>query len=233
MQPWWRACLAELIGTFALVFIGAGAIVVDVQTGGGVGLLGIALAHGIVLAVMVTATMNISGGHINPAVTVGAWVGRQIGGKLAILYILSQLLGGVVAGVLLNGLYPPEAAMAAKLGTPVLADGIGFGQGMMIELILTFFLVFAVFGTAIDERAPRVGGFGIGLVLVFDILAGGPLTGASMNPARTFGPALASGIWDDHLVYWFGPLLGGIAAALIYSRLLMGQSEEQPTATPD
>lgn len=232
MGEQWRASLAELIGTFALVFIGAGAIIIDSHTEGGVGLLGIAFAHGLVLSVVVTATMNISGGHINPAVTFGALLGRLIDGKTALLYVVAQLAGAVLAGLLLKALYPPAAAAAVGLGTPVLADGVGFTRGVLIEAVLTFLLVFAVFGTAVDPRAPKVGGFGIGLVLVFDILAGGPLTGASMNPARTFGPALAGGVWTDHLVYWIGPLLGGGVAALLYSHLLLAPKRDSDEAAP-
>jgi glycerol uptake facilitator-like aquaporin len=108
----------------------------------------------------------------------------------------------------------------------VLSEVVTFGQGVVVEAVLTFLLVFAVFGTAVDPRAPRVGGFAIGLVLTFDILAGGPLTGASMNPARTFGPAIASGVWADHLVYWVGPILGGIVAAGLYRNLLTGSSDD-------
>ncbi|MFQ5747362.1 MAG: MIP/aquaporin family protein [Gemmatimonadota bacterium] len=224
MRDSWRPCLAEMIGTFGLIFIGAGSIVMDVHTGGGVGLLGIAFAHGIVLAVMVSATMGISGGHINPAVTIGAWVGRAIGTRLAILYILSQLVGAVLGAALLAAIYPSTAVQAASLGTPLLAEGVGVGQGILIEAVLTFFLVFVVYGTAVDRRAPKLGGMAIGLVLVFDILAGGPLTGASMNPARTFGPALVGGIWTHHVVYWAGPVLGGLVAGLVYSRALMRET---------
>lgn len=220
-RPWFKPFLAEAIGTFGLIFFGAGSIIMDSYTGGGVGLVGIALAHGVVLAVVITATAVISGGHINPAVTIGVWIGRKIEGRMALIYIAAQLLGATVAAAFLAGLYPTGAVDAASLGTPMLADGISIGTGIVIEAILTFFLVFAVFGTAVDSRAPNLGGWAIGLVLVFAILAGGPLTGASLNPARTFGPALVGGYWAGHIVYWVGPILGGIVAAGIYSRLLM------------
>ncbi len=220
MATTWQRCLAEAIGTFALIFIGAGAIIANVISDGGVGLVGIAFAHGIVLAVVVTATMNISGGHINPAVTVGLWSVRKIDSKHALLYIIAQLVGAVLGALALKFLYPAGAAASVSLGTPVPLGGLSFATAAAIEAVLTFFLVFAVFGTAVDHRAPKVGGFAIGLVLVFDILAGGPLTGASMNPARTFGPALVSGTWTQHLVYWIGPILGGVVAAIVYGRLL-------------
>ncbi len=224
-RPWFQPFLAEAIGTFALVFFGAGSIVMDHYTGGGVGLVGIALAHAVALAVAITATAHISGGHINPAVTIGAWIGKVIDGRMALIYIVAQLLGAVVAASFLSSLYPAASVEAVSLGTPMLADGVSVSTGIMVEAILTFFLVFAVFGTAVDARAPRLGGWAIGLVLVFDILAGGPLTGASMNPARTFGPALVGGHWANHIVYWVGPILGGIVAAGVYSRLLMPKTD--------
>jgi len=224
-RPWFQPFLAEAIGTFALIFFGAGSIVMDHYTGGGVGLVGIALAHAVALAVAITATAHISGGHINPAVTIGAWIGKVIDGRMALIYIVAQLLGAVVAASFLSSLYPAASVEAVSLGTPMLADGVSVSTGIMVEAILTFFLVFAVFGTAVDARAPKLGGWAIGLVLVFDILAGGPLTGASMNPARTFGPALVGGHWANHIVYWVGPILGGIVAAGVYSRLLMPKTD--------
>jgi MIP family channel proteins len=216
-----KAYIAEFIGTFAFVFIGAGAIITNTWFAGTVGLIGIALAHGLALAIMISATGHISGGHINPAVTVGFLVAGKMKVGKGIGYIASQLTGGIVAGLLLRVIFPAAVWTQVNLGTPGLDPRIGVGTGILVELILTFFLVFAVFGTAVDERAPKLGGFGIGLVLVFDILMGGPLTGASMNPARTFGPAVASAFWTNHYVYWVGPLLGGIIAALIYRHLLM------------
>jgi len=229
-RPWFKPFLAEAIGTFGLIFFGAGSIIMNAYTDGGVGLVGIALAHGVVLAVVITATAHISGGHINPAVTIGVWVGRKIETRMALIYIAAQLLGATVAAAFLAGLYPTAAVDAASLGTPMLADGISVSTGIMIEAILTFFLVFTVFGTAVDSRAPNLGGWAIGLVLVFAILAGGPLTGASLNPARTFGPALLGGYWTGHIVYWVGPILGGIVAAGIYSRLLMPKADEATAA---
>jgi MIP family channel proteins len=224
----WRPCLAELIGTFALVFIGAGVVcadsfLVNVQrASGGIGLLGIALAHGLVLAIIVSATGHISGGHINPAVTAGFLVTGRITRTLGILYILSQLVGAILASLLLRAIFPADAWQPATLGTPALGMAISYWDGVLLEFILTFFLVFTVFAVAVDERAPKsIYGFAIGLVLTFDILAGGPLTGAAMNPARAFGPALVSGSWNDHLVYWIGPLLGGMAAALLYNYALL------------
>jgi MIP family channel proteins len=217
-----RRLTAEALGTFGLVFIGAAVVVVN---GGfpnsGIGLLGIALAHAVVLSVMVTATMTISGGHLNPAVTAGLLVARRIDAGSAAAYIVAQLVAAVIAAVLVKLLLPTHAVRGALLGVPVIASSVSLGQAIGIELVLTFFLVSAVFGTAVSPDAPRVGGFGIGLVLLFDILVGGPLTGAAMNPARAFGPALVAGTWVGQLVYWIGPIVGGILAALLWEYVLL------------
>jgi len=217
-------CIAEFIGTFALVFIGAGAICTNQLTNGQVTLVGIALAHGLALSVAISATGHISGAHFNPAVTLGFVATGRMKGSAAGAYILAQLLGAIVASLFLAVIFPPDVKNAVNLGTPGLGEGIGIGTGILVEIILTFLLIFSIFGTAVDPRAPKIGGFGIGLTVAFDILAGGPLTGASMNPARTFGPALVSGFWDGHIVYWIGPIIGGVVAALIYNSLLMEKS---------
>jgi aquaporin Z len=217
-----RRLVAEALGTFGLVFVGAAVVVVN---GGfpnsGIGLIGIALAHAVVLSVMITATMTISGGHLNPAVTIGLLVARRIAPGAAAAYIVAQLAAACVAALLVKLLLPPEAVRNALLGVPVIANSMSFNQAIGLEAILTFFLVTAVFGTAVSLDAPRVGGFGIGLVLLFDILVGGPLTGAAMNPARAFGPALVAGEWVGHLVYWIGPILGGVLAALLWEYFLL------------
>jgi MIP family channel proteins len=224
--------IAEALGTFGLVFIGAAVVVVN---GGfpnsGIGLLGIALAHAVVLSVMVTSTMTISGGHLNPAVTIGLLVGRRIDVVSAAAYIVTQLVAAVVAAFLVKALLPAAAVRDAQVGVPVIAGSVSLGQAIGIELVLTFFLVSAVYGTAVSADAPRVGGFGIGLVLLFDILVGGPLTGAAMNPARAFGPAVVSGEWVGHIVYWAGPLLGGIIAALLWEYGLLPRGVQRRRKT--
>ncbi|MBI2861436.1 MAG: aquaporin [Chloroflexi bacterium] len=213
----WRASLAELFGAFGLIFMGAGSIIADAYTGGKVGLVGIALAHALVLGVVVSATMHLSGGHINPAVTLSFMTTGRIGVGPGIAYIVAQLIGATLAGLMLLVVFPSNVYQKVSLGATLLAPEIGFWTGVLIEAVLTFFLVFTVFATAVDPRGPKsIAGFGIGLVLAFDILAAGPLTGASINPARTFGPALAGGYWANHLVYWIGPIVGGVVAALIY-----------------
>ncbi len=216
-QPVWKAAVAELIGTFALIFMGAGSILADAMTGGKVGMTGIALAHGLAIATMVSATGHISGGHLNPAVT-GAFVvtGRLPVGS-GIVYVVAQLVGASLAAFFLSASFPEAIRKATMLGTPALAPGLSAGTGIIVEAILTFFLVFAVFGTAVDARGPRAaGGLFIGLVIAMDILAGGALTGGAMNPARAFGPALFAGAWTNHAVYWVGPLLGGAVAGWLY-----------------
>jgi MIP family channel proteins len=223
--PLARPVVAELVGTFAFFFIGAGAIVTNTMTHGAVGLVGIALAHGLALSIMISVFGATSGGHFNPAVTIGFLVTRRIAPLLALLYIVAQLGGGILAGLLLRIIFPEAVWQAAQLGTPNLAPGVSFGTGVLLEAVLTFFLLLAVFGTAVDERAPKIGGFGIGLTVLFDILMGGPLTGASMNPARTFGPALAGGFWQNDLVYWIGPIIGGIIAALLYEHVILPRRE--------
>jgi len=203
-----RPCLAEFIGTFALIFVGIGAI----KTAGH-DVLGVALAHGLTIAAFVSATMHISGGQLNPAVTFGLLCGRHMTLASALRYWIAQLLGGFTAALICRGLFGREVIVT---GTPQLAINLNAGQGILVEAILTFFLVFVVYGTAIDERGRRVAGFAIGSAITLDILFGGPLTGAAMNPARVFGPALASNFWRDHYVYWIGPLVGGALAGFVY-----------------
>jgi MIP family channel proteins len=170
---------------------------------------------------MVSATAGISGGHLNPAVTFGLMLADKIDLKGAIAYWIAQLAGATAAGFLLIELLGRQAVVD---GTPTLGKEVTLGHGILIEAVLTFFLVFVVFGSAVDSRAPKIGGLAIGLTVALDILFGGPLTGAAMNPARTFGPALAAGHWTCHAVYWAGPLLGGGLAGLIYGRFLIKQS---------
>jgi MIP family channel proteins len=220
-----RRSLAELVGTFGFVFIGCAVVVMKSAPGAGYGLLGIAWGHAIALSIMVTATMAISGGHLNPAVTVGLFVGRRINGATAVGYIVAQLVGAVVAAFAVKHLFPVVSVRATSLGTPALAGNVQLSQAIGIEAILTFFLVSMVFGTCVNSEAPKVGGFAIGLVLLCDVLIGGPLTGAAANPARAFGPALVSGQWVAHSVYWIGPLLGGIVAGLIWEYVLLPRRE--------
>ncbi len=222
-----RPLTAEFIGTFGLVFIGGGAVVVNEARSGALGLTGIALAHAMVLAVMVTALMSVSGAHFNPAVTLGLWLTNKIEAKDAGLYVVTQLIAAVVAAVSIKALLPALAGEITGYGTPRIAGDVEFMKAIVIEAILTFFLVSAVFGTAVSSQAPNVGGFGIGLVLLFDILVGGPLTGAAMNPARAFGPALVAGEWVGQGAFWVGPLLGGAVAALVWGKVLLPKEDSE------
>jgi MIP family channel proteins len=221
-----RRSIAESLGTFALVFIGTASVASKSLAEVHYGILGIAIAHAVVLSVMVTATMNISGGHLNPAVTLGLLAARRTNVATASAYIPAQLAGAVLASLLVKTLYPVAMTRAVSLGTPSIAGTITLQQAIGWELVLTFFLVSAVFGTCVNPDAPKVGGFAVGLVLLFDILVGGALTGAAMNPARAFGPALVSGQWVGHIVYWVGPILGGVAAALLWEHVLLPKRAE-------
>jgi aquaporin TIP len=227
MPSLFRRSVAEALGTFALVFIGVAAVVEKSASGANFGLLGIAVAHAIVLSVMITATMAISGGHLNPAVTIGLLVARRTSARTALAYIPAQLIGAVLGALAVKLLFPVPAVRAALLGTPSVAGNVQLSQAIVLEAILTFFLVSAVFGTCVNSEAPKVGGFAVGLVLLFDILVGGPLTGAAMNPARAFGPALVAGQWVAHIVYWIGPILGGVAAALLWEYVLLPPRERK------
>ncbi len=221
-----RPLTAEFFGTFGLVFIGAGSIVVNEARSGALGLLGVALAHAIVLSVMVTALMRISGAHFNPAVTFGLWLANKIQAKDAGLYVLTQLVAAVVAALLVKTLLPSVAGEITGYGVPRIASDVDLIQAILLEAILTFFWVSAVFGTAVSPEAPSgIGGFGIGLVLLFAILVGGPLTGAALNPARAFGPAAIANDWVGQGAYWIGPLLGGAVAALVWGKVLLPKDE--------
>src|SRR5438874_3132006 len=225
-----QQCVAEFIGTFALIFIGVGVIANHSNLTGNAGLLAVALAHGFTIAVMVSATGGISGGHLNPAVTLGVWVGRKIDGRGAVAYWISQLAGAVAAAAIVGALLQGPDMSGKELvfkGTPALGKGATGLQSIGIEAVLTFFLVFVVYGSAVDVRAPKIGGLAIGLTIALDILFGGPFTGAAMNPARVFGPALIGGQWDHHYVYWIGPLLGGALAGLVYGRFLIRPAPEK------
>jgi aquaporin TIP len=210
-----RALLAEAAGSFWFMFLGAGAIIADANGSGG-GLLSIALAHGLALAVAVSAFGGLSGAHFNPAVTFAlAIVGRHPWSRVP-TYWIAQLAGGLLAGFALRGIFDFALAAIDKshLGTPALANGVSVPVAIGVEAILTIFLVWAVYGTAVSPLAPRIAGFGIGLTVATDILMGGPLTGAAMNPARHVATAIPAAFFDNWYVYWIGPLLGGAIAAL-------------------
>lgn len=214
------ALVAELVGTFALIFIGAGTGAI-----GAGGLIGVAMAHGFVVVGFAYAFGHISGTHINPAVTIGVWIAGKMDGSRTIAYIVVQLIGGIFGAFALRYVL---GGTETGLGATVLTQGLEVGGatitispvvGVFLEAILTFFLVNAVLNAAISGRVGSMSGLSIGLTLIALILVGGPLTGASLNPARTLGPAVASGNFSQLWVYFVGPILGAIAAALLYRGL--------------
>ena len=225
MRDSWRHLVAEFIGTFALVFVGGASIMIARDTNSPAGLLGIALAHGLILAVMVSALMRISG-HFNPAVTLGFLATRRIEASMAGVYIVGQIIGAIVAAYVLKFTFPFTLFEATRGGGQAVALQVTGGQAFVLEAIATFFLALVVFGTAVDPKAPRVGGLAIGFVVAADILAIGPLTGASMNPARSFGPAVASGIFEAQIIYWLAPITGAVIASLLYEHLFLRREVE-------
>lgn len=211
-----KSLVVEFIGTFALIFIGAGAVAIDVG-----GLIGAAFAHGFVVVAFVYAYGHISGTHINPAVTLGLLIAGEIEFIAAIGYWVVQFLGGILGAVLLNVVLPNPS----DLGVTILTEGVTPVQGLVIEIVLTFFLVSIIFSTAVNGKAGNFAGLAIGFTLVACILMGGPLTRASLNPARTLGPAIVSGNYADIWLYFVGPLAGGILAALFYIGVLRDKEE--------
>ena len=225
MRDSWRHFIAEFIGTFALVFVGGASIMLAKDSSSPAGLLEIALSHGLILAVMVSAFMRISG-HFNPAVTLGFLATQRIEPMMAGVYVIAQILGAIIGAYFLKFTFPFTLFDVTHGGGQSLALQVSGTQGFALEAVATFFLVLTVFGTVVDPRAPRIGGLGIGFVIAADILAIGPLTGGSMNPARSFGPAVASGYFEAQLLYWFAPIVGGVAAALLYEHLFIRRGEE-------
>jgi len=229
----WRAVIAEFIATAIFVFLGAGSVVVIVNLVGVESsedvsaLIAIALVHGLAIAALVSATATISGGHINPAVTFAAVITGRLKLGTGVLYVAAQILGAVVGAVLIKAVLVDE--FEGNLGAHGLGPGVdGAAEGLLAEIILTFILVFTVFAVAIDKRGfPGIAPIAIGLAVMVDHFIGVPLTGASMNPARSFGPAAISNVWTDHWIYWLGPLIGGGAAGIIYFLLYMYRNGDE------
>lgn len=213
--------LAEAVGTFMLVVIGPGAAAVNLHTQGAVSHVGVALSFAFVIVAGVYALGHISGAHFNPAVTTGFWLSGRFPGREVLPYVAAQLTGATAGAWLLRGVLGADARAAATVpALPVLS-------AFTIELILTFFLMLVIMAVATDHRvASPAAGLAVGLTVGFDALMGGPLTGASMNPARTFGPAVATGVWTAHWLYWLGPLLGSTMGVLIYGYLRKGEAHD-------
>jgi MIP family channel proteins len=229
-----RRGAAEFVGTFTLIFVGAGSI----MTAAGVqesSLVGIALAHGLAIGVMASAVGHISGGHFNPAVTLGFLVTRRMAPALAAAYWVAQLAGATAGALLLKWIFPDSLSDQTRLGAPLLGNGIGSGKGVVLEAVLTAFLVWVIFATAADPRGTfkSIAGLAIGLTITLDILIGGPLTGAAMNPARAFGPELVQRVWGDFWIWYVGPAAGAIAAALAYEFLYLRPLRPVPVGPPE
>lgn len=243
-----RRGFAEFVGTFALIFVGAGSIMTlttvfepainGPQAQGvysGLTLVSVAFAHGLVIAVMASAVGHISGGHFNPAVTLGFLVTRRIAPSLAIVYWSVQFVGATAAAALLRWFYSDNVRQLTNLGAPALGGGVDKWQGLVIEMVLTFFLVWVIFATAADPGGTfkSIAGLAIGLTITFDVLIGGPLTGAAMNPARAFGPELISRDWTNAWIWYVGPFVGGALAALAYDWLYLRPPRPLPVGPPE
>jgi MIP family channel proteins len=235
-QKDWGKVVAELVGTFFFFFIGFGSIILTAGVAkptpeqAWLQLFIAAIAHGLALALAVSALGHISGGHFNPAVTISMMATRNISAILGLLYIVAQILGGVLSLLALQLVMPNPPTSAV---TPAPGAGVSFFQATLFEAILTFFLVLVIFGTAVDNRGAKVGGFAIGLTIFVDILVGGPFTGAQMNPAHAISAELVNGSFDANiLIYWIGPIIGAVLAALLYSGLFLPKDRPETTEPP-
>jgi aquaporin Z len=220
-QNWLKNSVVEFVGTFALIFVGAGSIIAT----GGQNLVAIALAHGLAIGLMVAAAGHISGGVYNPSLTVGLMVTRRMAVGRGAYYIVAQLVGATVAALALKVIFAPAAAAAVNLGTPAVGLGVGTAAAVLAEIIMTFFLMYSVFGVAVDQRgAKAIAGLVIGLTITMDIFVGGGLTGAAMNPARWFGPAIVQGAFDNWWIYWVGPIIGASIAAVVWNQFYLSDA---------
>ncbi|XP_065865256.1 aquaporin TIP2-1-like [Euphorbia lathyris] len=224
-----KSYIAEFISTLLFVFAGVGSVIAyDKLTDGAAldpaGLVGVAICHGFALFVAVSVGANISGGHVNPAVTFGMALGGQITFLTGIFYMIAQLLGSIAACFLLK-------LVTGGLTIPIhsVAGGVGMIEGVIMEIVITFGLVYTVFATAADPKKGCVGTIApmaIGFIVGANILAAGPFSGGSMNPARSFGPAVASGDYHDNWIYWLGPLVGGGLAGIVYGNIYMSSNDD-------
>jgi MIP family channel proteins len=221
-----RRSVAEFVGTFTLIFIGGGAGIVS-----GNDIVAVALANGLAIAIMVTNLGHISGGHFNPAITLGFVATRRITIPLAVSYWASQLAGAVVGGLLLRFIFR-HAALAGSVPS---VHVVGDGRGFVTELVLTALLVWAVWATAVDPRGAfkSIAGLAIGLTITMGVFMGGPVTGAALNPARAFGPEVAANLWSSWWIYWIGPIVGGLIASLLYEYLYLRPLRPLPVGPPE
>lgn len=223
LNQWVRPLVVESIGPFALTFAGAGAIIAT----GGHDLVAIALAHGLAIGLFVAAAGHISGGLYNPALTVGLVATRRLPPLKGLLYVGAQVLGAIVAAALLRAVFDKGLWEPVNLGTPQIGSAFSTGQAFILEVVMTFFLMFVVFGTAVDQRGPKaIAALAIGLTITMDIFVGGAATGAAMNPSRAIGPALVANVWGDQWLYWLAPITGAVGAALLYEYVLLQPAEQ-------
>ncbi len=228
----YKKYIAESLGTLLLVFIGAGAVCASYSLkmagGQGAGYAWAIVVFGIVVVAVVYATSYISGSHVNPAVTISFLVTGRMDAGTAAFYIISQLLGAVIAGFFLRMLFP-DAVSTVHLGTCALGKGVEFWKALLIEAVMTFLFVFTIFATALgSKRTPGIlAGVAIGLVYLFGALVASSISGGALNPARVFGPAVASGHFDYHFVWWLGPVSGGIGAVFLYDKIFPGKTAKE------
>jgi aquaporin TIP len=221
-----RRGVAEFVGAFTLIFIGGGAGIVS-----GNDIVAVALANGLAIGIMVTNLGHISGGHFNPAITLAFVLARRIATRLAAVYWLAQFAGAVAAALLLRAIFSHTLALGSVPHAPAISEG----KGLIVEVVLTFFLVWAVWATAVDPRGAfkSIAGLAIGLSITMDVFMGGPVTGAAMNPARAFGPELVENFWGEAWIYYLGPALGAVIAALAYEYLYLRPLRPEPVGPPE
>ena len=241
---WVKQCVAEGLGTFFLCFAAIASILCTwPPIKSGFGLLGIATAQMLALTVAIQCFSGLSGAHFNPAVTIALLTTRRIRPALALAYVLSQLAAATLAALVCNMIFPEVPIDDLVLGLPMPASWTTENSVLSLEFIMTFFLMLSYYGTAIDTRGPgmKIGAFGISLSLAFGILIAGSTTGAALNPARSFGPALVMQRFDSHWCYWVAPVVGAILAAQIYEHFLLPEpdapeveplAEKTPWPTP-
>lgn len=219
MTAWIVPLIVEAVGVLALCYAGIGAIMAfsGADPGNSANLVGIALAHGLAIGLMVAAAGHISGGVYNPAVTLGLLIAGKLRPDKAVAYVIAQLIGGVIGALLIKATFPAAAVDLTNLGTPNVPDALNTGRGVVAEIVTTFFLMYVILGTAVDARGPKaIAPLAIGLTITMDILAVGPISGAAMNPARWFGPAIVQLSFSNWWVYWVGPGIGAAIAAILY-----------------
>jgi aquaporin Z len=230
-REWTKLLVVEFLGPFALVFAGVSAIV---ATQGG-DLVAIAFAHGLAIGLFVAAAGHISGGVYNPALAVGLWASRKLDSTRAIAYIVAELIGALAGAALAKACFPDSMSDAVNLGVPAVGNGFSTTNALIMEIVATFFLMFVVFGVAIDGRSGgrAIAGLAIGLTITMDVFGGAAVSGAAMNPARWFGPAVIQGEYSDFWIWWVGPIVGALIAALLYAYVLLDETPKVGTSDID